>query len=524
MRLHRLAATLLAFVACALGGQTALAAPPPPIAFVPLDDRPVTLQLPRMLGAIAGQAVLVPPRATIGSYLEPGQPDAILDWLHGPQGADVAAVVASTDMLAYGGLVASRVPGVSVAQAYGRLRRLAALKAARRSLFVAAFGTIMRLAPTGVPALGAAASYYATGETVDEITAYANLPDPPQTEGERAEAARLRKRLGTVLDRYLQARARNLAVDEWALQLLSDGGFDRLVIGQDDAGPVGLHLRDVAALQRTVRDLGLERVASIEPGADELGMVLLAQTLARTIAWTPTVRVVYSRPDAAQTHDQLEFVPIDVTIAHLIGASGARRVERDPDLTLYVKVADTSENDEAAFERELIAGARAGKSVAVADLTFLRGEPGPNQRELTEALIDAGVAGTIDAFASWNTNANTVGTALAAAIAAGAGRRDGRFDPLVHAQFMLDRYVDDYAFHQFVRPELNEQLRSQCIDTSLLLPPVAAEASARDRALLWPYALDLLAKIYPQYKDAGLTIALPWDRTFETSIDVRLRP
>jgi hypothetical protein len=40
--------------------------------------------------------------------------------------------------------------------------------------------------------------------------------------------------------------------------------------------------------------------------------------------------------------------------------------------------------------------------------------------------------------------------------------------------------------------------------------------------MLWPYALDLLAKIYPQYRDAGLTITLPWERTFEAQLDVRL--
>jgi hypothetical protein len=87
---------------------------------------------------------------------------------------------------------------------------------------------------------------------------------------------------------------------------------------------------------------------------------------------------------------------------------------------------------------------------------------------------------------------------------------------------MLDRYIDDYAFHQFVRPILNERLRSRGIDTTLLMPEVAREAASANRALLWPYALDLLARIYPQYRDGALTITLPWDRTFETQIDVRL--
>jgi len=34
--------------------------------------------------------------------------------------------------------------------------------------------------------------------------------------------------------------------------------------------------------------------------------------------------------------------------------------------------------------------------------------------------------------------------------------------------------------------------------------------------------LDLLAQIVPQFRDSGFTIAMPWDRTFETELDLRL--
>ncbi len=504
--------------------EAALAQSIAPIVFVPLDDRPVTLQLPVMLGAIAGQAISTPPREMIGNYLRPGDPDALVRWLGGEATRGISALVASTDMVAYGGLVASRIPGVSISEAFARLRALAALKADRSIPFVGVFGTIMRLAPTGVPKLGLATDYYATGDTVDAIQAYANLPDPPVSPEDVRKAAHLRDIIGApTLDAYLGTRYRNLNVDEWALQLAAEGGFDHIVIGQDDAGPQGLHLKDVAALKGLVMRYGLERRASVEPGADELGMVMLARAFSRNARWTPSVSVSYSRPDGGSVVDHLEYVPIDTTIGQIVRACGAHRVEENADIELYVRVAGTSDPDEDAFEDRLAAAVGAGRSVAVADLTFLSGEPGDEQRQLTKSLIAKGLAGKIDAFASWNTDANTVGTALPEAIAAGAGRRTGSYDALAHAQFMLDRYIDDYAYHQFVRPELNDTLRARGIDTTLLLPDIAREASAQTRADLWPYALDLLASIYPQYRDAGLTITLPWDRTFETKIDVRLR-
>ncbi len=494
-----------------------------PIAFVPLDDRPVTYQLPVLLGRIAGQEVITPPRGELGNYLQPGDPDAILRWLGSERTQEVAAIVASTDMIAYGGLVAARIPGVSASDAYVRLRALADLKSARGVPFVGVFGTIMRLAPTGVPKLGAATGYYATGSTVDEIAAYANLPDPPLTEADRHKASLLRAAIGApTLSAYLATRKRDREVDVWALQMAAEGGYDRIVIGQDDAGPTGLHLKDVAALERAAAAFGLGERAAIEPGADELGMAMLAQAFARSAAWVPSVRVVYSRAGGGATNDRLEFEPVDATIGRLVAACGARRVESGEDITLYVRVADTSAADERSFEDALAADVAAGKSVTVSDLTFLEGTPGSEQQELTNALVARGIAGKLDGFASWNTDANTVGTSLAAAIATGAGRRSGRFNARAHAEFMLDRYIDDYAFHQFVRPALNEELRKRAVDTTLLLPEIAREASDDNRANLWPYALDLLTRIYPQYRDKGLTITLPWDRTFETQIDVRL--
>jgi hypothetical protein len=138
-------------------------------------------------------------------------------------------------------------------------------------------------------------------------------------------------------------------------------------------------------------------------------------------------------------------------------------------------------------------------------------------------LLQRHLAGRIAAFASWNTTANTLGTAIPEAIAVVAGERLGSYDARAHAQFMLDRYADDYAFHDFTRPAINAWLAQRGIDDhTYLLPIIAEQTSWQNRADLWPRSLALLAAIYPQYRDAGLTITLPWDRTFETELDVRL--
>ena len=138
---------------------------------------------------------------------------------------------------------------------------------------------------------------------------------------------------------------------------------------------------------------------------------------------------------------------------------------------------------------------------------------------------ETAIASRLDAYSSWNTNANTVGTALAEAIAAGAGRRLHTYDDLAHRTFTFTMFLDDYAFHDYVRPNLNSTLAAQGItDHSLLAPDLATATAQRDRALLWQYAVTILDQLDPGYHIAAMSLGLPWSRTFETSIDVGLAP
>ncbi|HEY4438849.1 MAG TPA: DUF4127 family protein, partial [Candidatus Elarobacter sp.] len=162
---------------------------------------------------------------------------------------------------------------------------------------------------------------------------------------------------------------------------------------------------------------------------------------------------------------------------------------------------------------------------AIADLSFLAADDYAQQRRLTDDLIDLHVAGDVAAFASWNTVANTVGTALPQAIAGLAGRAMGTYDARAERTFTLMRYVDDIAFHTAVRPQLNADLTAAGTpDHTYLEGPAAQQVAGENRALLWPAGLDLLARLAPQFRDRGFTISMPWDRTFETELDLRLGP
>jgi len=160
----------------------------------------------------------------------------------------------------------------------------------------------------------------------------------------------------------------------------------------------------------------------------------------------------------------------------------------------------------------------------VADLSFLAANDYAGQRRLMQDLVIRRLAGRVDAFASWNTVANTVGTALPEAIAVRAGRLMGTYDARANATFTFMRYVDDVAFHADVRPRLNADLSAQGIDDhTLLLPDTAQRVASENRALL------VARRARPARADRaavprrGLHDHLPWTH-LRTELDVRLAP
>jgi len=488
---------------------------------------PAGRQLPVMLGNIAGVQVIEPPEQWLGDYLAPGNVASIVDWLLRPPAQRANAFVISTDMLAYGGLNPSRIPDdVSTSEAIARLQPLRSLRAQKPKAWIAAFGTVMRLEPTVVVPVGAATSYSAIAQppTWQYIWDYAQLHDPPLPD-EEERARHLRELIGPkVLGEYLQARARDRDVDLAVLHLVADGTLDRAVIGADDAGPVGLHVRDVHTLQQAVEELGVSDRASIEPGADELGSVLVAHALARMIHWTPRIAVRYSTPDGAATQDPLEFAPISATIDDIVHLCGAVRDDRRSDITLYVRVPGTTTAQDAALSQALSYEIRAGHSTAFVDLTFLE-HSYDGQAAFVRQMLSLEITGKLDAYSSWNTGANSVGIALSEAVAVGVGRRAATYDPLAHAAFILDRYIDDYLYHDIVRPKLNAYLAERGVpDHEYLAPAVAQDANRKLRELIDPLASKLLRELYPSYQAMKLNVGLPWPRTFEIESDIRLAP
>src|SRR2546426_7823964 len=204
------------------------------IAFLPLDDRPVTRGAFLQLAAIAGVEVATPPRALLGARRLPADVEALWAWIDAG-GAEADLLIASAELLIYGGLVPSRIGDeppdrcLALAGRFAGLRR----RAPHRRLWLSASN--LRLPST--PDASEEPEYWA--EYGPQIFAYSYHADRFAQTGDpesrrlaaAAQAAIPRKVLADVMAR----RARNLTVLLALVEQAGRGALDRLLIRQDDA-------------------------------------------------------------------------------------------------------------------------------------------------------------------------------------------------------------------------------------------------------------------------------------------------
>ena len=483
------------------------------IAFIPMDDRPATELFPQQVSAICGSHLELPPQRLLGHFTTPGDADALGRWLLDLDTRGLSAVVVSADMLAYGGLVASRTPATPIADARARVHVLTRFHEMHPTLPIYVFGTIMRLAPTETPE---------SEPYLEPLTNYAQLAGAQHlTADDRAALAESRSKIP---DRafwdYVGARARDLETDEQLITLAAKGDIAWLALTQDDAGsPDGLQASEQRRLIALAAQLGTNGHVLLNPGADEMGMVAVTRATEDALGWSPRVRIEYSSPRGAQLQDPLEDVPVGQTIDTLARALRMPVVAAGQDFTLDVFTPLTPIEMRTSYFSRLADRLRNGEPIALADITFIDDDIGEERVE-PEALQGAGVAALPMSFASWNTTANTAGTTMTAAVCSALARRTGRAVPQAQTTFLFDRYVDDYVYRLLVRPGLNADLRAAGLDT-FALGSASEYAESQVRHRLWPLAVDWFdANFAPAgWKQNELSMYLPWQRTFEVQID-----
>ena len=435
-------------------------------------------------------------------------------------------------MLCYGGLVASRTPQVDLQLAMDRLSVLHGLRQNRPDLVIYAFSTITRLGTTVASA--------ADLERHELLRAYSQLVDRRRRLGEesaRAELDAVLARLDrSALDAYLAVRRRNHAINRAAIQLLADGILDYLVLAQEDAAPVGLHVPEQLALRDHAAELRATERVAIHPGADEVGLVLTARHCLDAAGSRVGIAADYPADAGADVIPQFENHPVRETVESQILAAGARpAAPSDADAILFVHTPRTRQPHiteapppghapalalQAADISERIRAAKAaGRIAGLADLAYCNGA----DPELIAALQAAPAGRDLDAVAAWNTAANALGTVVShLCLLAAAHPEESSPARAASDRFLLCRLADDYAYQSCVRQQAVRRATEMGADPYALggaWPDLQRSVSAELEPLAHAVYSDLRAR--PEAAPLGkIAASLPWHRLFEVEVEL----
>jgi hypothetical protein len=486
--------------------------------YIPLDDRPVNYDTPIMLANVANINISTPPLNMLGHFTRPGNPDAISKWLiNNAHNADV--LVVSADMLAYGGLVASRLPGIDNEVAINKLKVLIDIKKKNPQIKIYMFSVIMRLTITSTDD--------ATRQAARDIFEYCILRDKAERlndEDAKKQLPALKAKIPkTILDKYLHARRRNHAINMAAVELLSDDVIDFLALAQEDTAPFGLHVTEQVKIKKRANEITSPDKWVVYAGTDEAGQVLLARSIAEKNNIKLNVSPIYTDERSALLPALFEDVPLKDTISSHLKLINANISPTG--IPLYINTFDDPQLD--IFE-----------SVDIARPTWyeaLRKYPNKNYRHFDEikgnyiiadtAYCNGGDPHLADKFlqssklrqcisyAGWNTAGNTVGSALAHSIISMLPVYDER----KLSNLIQIRLLDDLLYQSIVRPwmvkkahELGASIYQSGEHTEVLQQEV-------DNVMqkLW---LEV-CKVYKLPYTSQFKVTLPWGRLFEIKVD-----
>jgi hypothetical protein len=504
------------------------------ILLIPVDDRPAVGHFAAMIGDVAGVEVVTPPAAFLGKFKQPGSPPSILGWLAKQDISQYEAVVVSADMIAYGGLIASRTDRSSETLAKSRLRELWKIRKSSFKTPFYIFSTLTRIAPTAIAENRA---------WRQDLYYWAIFSEQHRLKGDAESKRKMQaheiKIPNEERERYRSVRARNVAVQAEILKMTFHGAFNHVTLGQDDAAPQGPHVPEIALLEKEVARLKLSHRAQFCMGIDQISNCLVSRALSDRAQWSPKVAIRSADRAGLDQIAAYETEPIRESLSDQLLTSGARLVERaeDADYILFLNTPKRKDGEFETFVQEMSASITAGKKIAVADANL--GWSGTADPALFEAITSRRQGPQLVSYAGWNTAGNTMGTTIPAANAYLIALKTG-INPLrrekAARKFVLHRLVTDYFYNRYVRPEAyrmiermqngNREEISEESNVELVESYVKKDMAEK---LQQTFKEQMIAQPFTagekQYLVVALdriTVELPWPRAYEVHLDFDL--
>jgi len=492
------------------------------IMYVPFDNRPVSYNYVIDTVEKGGFEILVPPENYLAARTRNANPEQLWEWVFA-HAKEADRVVVSADALVYGGLVASRTHDINEDVLLQRTENFKKLKALNPSLKIYVFSTIMRSphASSG----GVEPAYYETyGPAIFRIHALRDKSEiQTLSRKEQEELKKLNAQVpkDVMLD-WLNRRDKNYDVNVQLVQEVKDNVFDYLLMGRDDCSPLSRSHQESRWLEKKTADLPASQYLSF-PGADQLGMILLARAANDLTAKIPSAAVIYTQGVGNKTIPSYEDTPVGKNVRDHLIAAGFFPLSSDKvaDMILAVNTPVNGQTKEAgvasnqkkasketlAFVKQMQAYLLANRKVAVADISFANG----SDNALLNEMKNSKMMPQLESYSGWNTASNTIGYTIGQAVFA------QRMTPADKNNLIAVRLLDDWAYQANVRGALTKNVLIPAGHSNVQLDEMLPILTKDATESIQLFAQENM-KDFPMEK---LEVSFPWNRMFEVEVKVK---
>ncbi|GAB6178843.1 DUF4127 family protein [Desulfotomaculum defluvii] len=489
------------------------------VLFVPLDERPVSLDYVTETIGGAGIEVIIPPRELLSNKKIAADTDKLWQWVF-EECPRVDYLVLSSDNMLYGGLIPSRIHSLDMQVLTNRVANFSKIKKINPKAKVYIFTTIMRSPREGGNT--EEPDYYLTyGSKLFQYSALLDRSDMGAlTLDEEKKLAQLRASIPqTIRSDWFNRRARNLNVTNQLIGLNKKGIVDYMALTRDDCAVYCASHHDFRRLQDAFRGLPQSQFVTF-PGADELGMVLLTRVTNELAKVTPKVYIQYAPGAGGNTLPGYEDQPLSATLLdHIIAAGGITVANpSEADLILGVNSPENGVTGEADAAHNIIQNRTStakfvailqdflqqNKNVAVADIAFSNGA----DNTLMDLLEKEKMLPNLKAYSGWNTCSNSVGYAL------GQGMLADYMDVELQQRLLFIRYLDDWAYQADIRQAIEREILFPLGYDRNNLGPLEAKVKEEIQTRLQTFADNHNFNVKIQ------ETSLPWHRAFNIKIEI----
>ena len=443
------------------------------IAFLPIDNRPVCYQMPKMIAQIDNSIELLMPEIhMLGGLKTYADTEALTNWLdENAQKTD--AIILSLDTITWGGLIPSRRSTISLDEIKIKIEKLKKILQNTKAK-IYAFSSIMRISNNNINE-----EYWNLyGEKIFkysyELHKYGSADTDIPIE---------------IIEDYLATRKRNFELNKIYLEWQKEGLFDTLIFSKDDCAEFGFNVKEAKELER----LG----GYIKTGADEIPLTLLARALNDTQV---TVYPIYSEPEYKNLISNYEDVSIEQSVlgqSELANCTIADSKECS-NIILYVNNFKNHQGElvmKRPTEEYSKEWNEPRNNYIIADVRNANGA----DNKFIDKIFNAGFSTNFLGYAGWNTSANTLGSLICAMKFTLRARQNGTLNNNALKKFIALRLLDDWGYQANVRQSLKSP------DIEALTNNMRKYENTIKKVL----GTDFSAKYY-----------FPWDRLFEVGIEL----